>query len=97
MMFYSEGMISLGLIVGSLSFVLNYGHLLNSLLSLEFLSLVIYWWLSVSMTYAGKDFFFSLFYLVMVACEGVLGLSLLISSVYSHGVDYMKSYSSLSC
>nr|YP_009339288.1 NADH dehydrogenase subunit 4L [Eulimnogammarus cyaneus]APL97178.1 NADH dehydrogenase subunit 4L [Eulimnogammarus cyaneus] len=97
MMFYTEGSVGLGLVVGSLSFILNYGHLLSSLLSLEFLSLMIYWWLSVSSVYTGKDFFFALFYLVMVACEGVLGLSLLISSVYSHGVDYMKSYSTLSC
>nr|DAZ91325.1 TPA_asm: ND4L [Echiuropus macronychus] len=97
MMYYMEGSVGLGLVVGGLSFILNYGHLLNSLLSLEFSSLMIYWSLGLSMGYVGKDFFFSLFYLVMVACESVLGLSLLISSVYSHGVDFMKSYSSLSC
>nr|YP_008964136.1 NADH dehydrogenase subunit 4L [Eulimnogammarus verrucosus]AHB14323.1 NADH dehydrogenase subunit 4L [Eulimnogammarus verrucosus] len=96
-MFYIEGMVSLGLLVGGLSFILNYGHLLSSLLSLEFMSLMIYLWLSVSGLWSGNEFLFSLFYLVMVACESVLGLSLLISSVYSHGVDYMKSYNSLSC
>nr|YP_009118048.1 NADH dehydrogenase subunit 4L [Brachyuropus grewingkii]AJF22809.1 NADH dehydrogenase subunit 4L [Brachyuropus grewingkii] len=97
MMFYVEGSIGLGLIVGSLSFVLNYGHLLNSLLSLEFLTLMIYWLLGISSGQTGKDIFFLLFYLVMVVCEGVLGLSVLISSVYSHGLDYMKNYNSLSC
>nr|APL97218.1 NADH dehydrogenase subunit 4L [Acanthogammarus victorii] len=97
MMFYVEGSVMLGLSVGGLSFVLNYSHLLNSLLSLEFLTLMIYWGLSTSTMFIGNDFFFLLFYLAVGACEAVLGLSLLVSSVYSHGLDYLKSYSALLC
>lgn len=97
MIFFTESIIMLGLIAGALRFILNYTHLLNRLLRLEFLSLIVYWSLSVRGDPTIKDFFFPLFYLVMVACEGVLGLSLLISGAYRHGVDYMKRYSALSC
>nr|YP_006234451.1 NADH dehydrogenase subunit 4L [Gammarus duebeni]AER12197.1 NADH dehydrogenase subunit 4L [Gammarus duebeni] len=97
MMHYMSFSVVLGLGLGLFSFVMNYTHLLNSLLSLEFLALMIYWSLSMSVMNIGSDFFFALFFLVMAVCEGVLGLSLLISGAYSHGSDYMKTYSSLSC
>lgn len=38
-----------------------------------------------------------IFYVVMSVCEGVLGLSLLIIGVYSHGSDYIKRYRVLNC
>nr|YP_009339314.1 NADH dehydrogenase subunit 4L [Pallaseopsis kessleri]APL97204.1 NADH dehydrogenase subunit 4L [Pallaseopsis kessleri] len=94
---YMYGSILLGGTTGCVSFVLNYGHLLSSLLSLEFLLLMVYWWLSSSMVYVGKDFIFMLFYLVMWCSSGSLGLCLLISSVRTHGDDYIKSYTSLGC
>nr|DAZ91344.1 TPA_asm: ND4L [Gammarus chevreuxi] len=97
MMFYSETSVLLGVAAGLFSFIFNYSHLLSSLLSLEFLALTVYWCLSLSIFNVGGDFFFVLFYLVMAVCEGVLGLSILISVSYSHGSDYMKMFSSLSC
>nr|YP_009686640.1 NADH dehydrogenase subunit 4L [Gammarus lacustris]QDS78459.1 NADH dehydrogenase subunit 4L [Gammarus lacustris] len=97
MMFQMKIMILAGLASGLFSYILNYSHLLNSLLSLEFLVVIIYWWLSLSVLGSSGNLFFILFYLVMVVCESVLGLSLFIGSAYSHGSDYMKMYSSLTC
>nr|YP_009478336.1 NADH dehydrogenase subunit 4L [Gammarus roeselii]AVP50041.1 NADH dehydrogenase subunit 4L [Gammarus roeselii] len=95
MMNYVMSGILLGFVVGVFSFIFNYGHLLSSLLSLELLGLMVYWLMSLSVMCSKVDFFM-LFYLVMVVCESVLGLSLLINSVYSYGSDYMKTYSMLS-
>nr|BBB16280.1 NADH dehydrogenase subunit 4L [Pagurus minutus] len=67
---------------GLWSFVSYRKHLLNTLLSLEFIMLGI---------------FFLLFFLTLAACEGALGLSLLVSIVRSHGNDYFNSFSTLGC
>nr|DAZ91338.1 TPA_asm: ND4L [Echinogammarus veneris] len=97
MMSLVSSVVMFSLVSGGVSFILNFSHLLNILLSLEFLALSVYWWLSIMVFNMSSDFFFVLFFLVMVVSEGVLGLSLLIMSVYSHGSDKMKSYSSLLC
>nr|DAZ91364.1 TPA_asm: ND4L [Pandorites podoceroides] len=97
MMILWMNVVLFSLMIGLTSFVLNVNHLLNSLLSLEFLSVNVYWWLSGVIFLTEGDFYFILFYLVMVVSEGVLGLSLLIMSAYSHGSEKMKIYSSLMC
>nr|DAZ91300.1 TPA_asm: ND4L [Crypturopus inflatus] len=94
--FYVEASIWLGLAAGLCSFILNNRHFLTSLLSLEYMVVLIYWGASV-VIFKEADFFFSLFYLTVVVCEGALGLSLLISATYSHGSDFMKMYNSLNC
>nr|APL97254.1 NADH dehydrogenase subunit 4L [Linevichella vortex] len=94
---YTSTMMGFSVAAGLFSFIMNYSHFLNSLLSLEFLALSVYWWLSLSLFSIHSDFLLVLFYLCVSVCEGVLGLSLLISSVYSHGSDYMKGYNFLSC
>nr|DAZ91259.1 TPA_asm: ND4L [Gammarus fossarum] len=92
-----EMSIIIGVVSSIFSFILNYSHLLNSLLSLELLVLMVYWLLSLNLFNMGGDSFFMIFYVVMSVCEGVLGLFLLIMGVYSHGSDYMNSYSVLNC
>nr|YP_010997016.1 NADH dehydrogenase subunit 4L [Macrohectopus branickii]WPS63577.1 NADH dehydrogenase subunit 4l [Macrohectopus branickii] len=92
-----EGGIFFGLAVGLFSFIFNQGHFLSSLLSLEYLVLVIYWGMSAVIFSLDGDFFFSLFYLTAAVCEGVLGLSLLISCTQSHGSDLLKMYNNLNC
>lgn len=86
--------ILLGFVVGVFRFIFNYGHLLSRLLSLELLGLIVYWLISLRVMCRKVDFFI-LFYLVIVVCERVLGLSLLINRVYRYGSDYMKTYSML--
>nr|QQQ88928.1 NADH dehydrogenase subunit 4L [Hyalella franciscae] len=79
------------------TFILNYTHLLNSLLSLEMMAVTIYFLTSIVFMHMGVEMFYLLFFLVLVVCEGVLGLSLLISMVYSHGEDYFKLFNTIQC
>nr|YP_009515499.1 NADH dehydrogenase subunit 4L [Parhyale hawaiensis]AAT69315.1 NADH dehydrogenase subunit 4L [Parhyale hawaiensis]AYB71610.1 NADH dehydrogenase subunit 4L [Parhyale hawaiensis] len=79
------------------SFVMNYNHLLNSLLSLEMISLSLYFLMGLGYMVLGMEIYNLLYFLVMLVCEGVLGLSILIMIVYGYGEDYMKSFSVLMC
>nr|QQQ88824.1 NADH dehydrogenase subunit 4L [Hyalella latimana] len=79
------------------SYIFNHSHLLNSLLSLEMMSVTIYFLIGETFIYLGLEMFYLLFFLVMVVCEGVLGLSLLISLVHSHGEDYFKLFNFIQC
>nr|AXI98814.1 NADH dehydrogenase subunit 4L [Pseudoniphargus sp. 6-Morocco B] len=81
---------------GAVSFVFNYSHLLNSLLSLEYISSGVFFLMVIKFSGLSEEIF-SLYFLVMLVCESVLGLSLLITSVYSYSFDYMKSISSVVC
>nr|UAM92185.1 NADH dehydrogenase subunit 4L [Geosesarma faustum] len=72
-------------------------HLLNLLLSLEFMMLGIFWLLSLQISNVGSEIYFILFFLTLVVCEGALGLSLLVLIVRSHGNDYFKSFNVLEC
>uniref|UniRef100_UPI0030DEA2FE NADH dehydrogenase subunit 4L n=1 Tax=Austruca sindensis TaxID=1316774 RepID=UPI0030DEA2FE len=92
-MFVALGMIFCGL----WSFISYHKHLLNSLLSLEFMMLGIFWLLSISMSMVGSEIYVGLFFLTLAVCEGALGLSLLVLIVRSHGNDYFKSFSVLEC
>nr|UBD09524.1 NADH dehydrogenase subunit 4L [Leptodius exaratus] len=82
---------------GLWSFISYHKHLLNSLLSLEFMMLGVFWLLSSQMTGVGSESYFSLFFLTLAACEGALGLSLLVNMVRSHGNDRFSSLSLLEC
>nr|AXI98671.1 NADH dehydrogenase subunit 4L [Pseudoniphargus pedrerae] len=90
--------LSMGLILfsGTASFLLNYSHLLSSLLSLEFIASSMFFLMVIKFSMVSEEIF-SLYFLVMLVCESVLGLSLLITSIYSYSFDYMKSMSSVVC
>uniref|UniRef100_UPI0030E13192 NADH dehydrogenase subunit 4L n=1 Tax=Tubuca alcocki TaxID=2083288 RepID=UPI0030E13192 len=90
--------ISVSMIFCSLwSFISYHKHLLNSLLSLEFMMLGIFWLLSMNMAMVGSEVYLGLFFLTLAVCEGALGLSLLVLIVRSHGNDYFKSFNFLEC
>nr|AXS65837.1 NADH dehydrogenase subunit 4L [Curculionoidea sp. 29 KM-2017] len=76
-------------------FCLNYKHLLILLLSLEFiilsLMLIMFMYLSNFMF----ENYFSMIFLTMSVCESVLGLSILVLLIRSHGNDYMKMFNLL--
>nr|YP_009509561.1 NADH dehydrogenase subunit 4L [Tubuca polita]AUN44978.1 NADH dehydrogenase subunit 4L [Tubuca polita] len=91
--FVSVAMIFCGL----WSFISYHKHLLNSLLSLEFMMLGIFWLLSTSMSMVGSEIYVGLFFLTLAVCEGALGLSLLVLIIRSHGNDYFKSFNVLEC
>nr|YP_010160589.1 NADH dehydrogenase subunit 4L [Lissocarcinus arkati]QRH17778.1 NADH dehydrogenase subunit 4L [Lissocarcinus arkati] len=82
---------------GLWSFISYHKHLLNSLLSLEFMMLGVFWLLSMQTAGVGSEIYFSLFFLTLAACEGALGLSLLVFVVRSHGNDRFMSFNLLEC
>nr|YP_009558810.1 NADH dehydrogenase subunit 4L [Metaplax longipes]QBA83259.1 NADH dehydrogenase subunit 4L [Metaplax longipes]QDR25231.1 NADH dehydrogenase subunit 4L [Metaplax longipes] len=93
MVFFSVIMIFCGL----WSFISYNKHLLNSLLSLEFMMLGTFWLMSMEVSSVGAEIYVSLFFLTLVVCEGALGLSLLVMIVRSHGNDFFKSFNFLEC
>nr|YP_009350256.1 NADH dehydrogenase subunit 4L [Macrotermes malaccensis]AQP26693.1 NADH dehydrogenase subunit 4L [Macrotermes malaccensis] len=72
-------------------------HLLITLLSLEFIVLVLYFSVYYYLCSFNFSLFFVVYFLVFSVCEGSLGLSILVSMVRSHGNDYFQSYSVLQC
>nr|YP_009123035.1 NADH dehydrogenase subunit 4L [Austropotamobius pallipes]AJK90919.1 NADH dehydrogenase subunit 4L [Austropotamobius pallipes] len=77
---------------GMSAFVSNRKHLLNTLLSLEFLMLSNFWVVSLYFSSVGVEIYVVLFFLTLGVCEGALGLSLLVSIVRSHGNDYLAGF-----
>lgn len=46
-------------------------------------------------SFTGEFYFYSLVYLIFTACEGALGLSILVIMSRTHGRDYFISFNSL--
>lgn len=77
---------------GLVVFSLKRKHLLLMLLSLEFIVLSVYLILFIYLRGIGNEFFFRMIFLTFRVCEGVLGLSILVSLIRSHGNDYFQSF-----
>lgn len=84
-------------IIGLWVFVAKRKHLLNTLLRLEYIILSIFWVICVHVTVLGYESYFILFFLTLAACEGALGLALLVSIVRSHGNDCFSKFRVLQC
>nr|CCI73890.1 NADH dehydrogenase subunit 4L [Longipodacrangonyx sp. 1 MDMBR-2012] len=89
--------IAFGLMMNLMKFVFNNKYMLISLLSLEYISLMMYLFLSFNLMFMGVEMYYLLYFLIMMTCEGVLGLSLMITSSFSHSMNFMKWYNSSSC
>nr|QXJ42675.1 NADH dehydrogenase subunit 4L [Lysmata boggessi] len=87
----------LSIFCGLWAFVSARKHLLGALISLEFVMLNMYWFMGMVLSCSGNEVFFVLFFLTFAACEGALGLSLLVCVVRSHGNDNFSSFSFLKC
>nr|YP_010826790.1 NADH dehydrogenase subunit 4L [Porotermes planiceps]UYX57307.1 NADH dehydrogenase subunit 4L [Porotermes planiceps]WHM51962.1 NADH dehydrogenase subunit 4L [Porotermes planiceps] len=72
-------------------------HLLITLLSLEFIVLVLFLVIYFYLCIFNYELFFLVVFLVFSVCEGVLGLSILVSMIRSYGNDYFQSCSMLQC
>nr|WQM87278.1 NADH dehydrogenase subunit 4L [Esakia johorensis] len=70
-------------------------HLLLTLLSLEYLVVVIFFSLFIFLFSYMGEYYFIIFFLTFSVCEGVLGLSVLVSMIRSHGNDNLMNISSL--
>nr|ARH54451.1 NADH dehydrogenase subunit 4L [Lissodema cursor] len=81
--------------MGLLVFSLKRKHLLLMLLSLEFIVLSLYMNMFIYLSFLSSEYFFSMIFLCFSVCEGVLGLSILVSLIRTHGNDYFQSFSIL--
>nr|QWB85725.1 NADH dehydrogenase subunit 4L [Stenodryas sp. N127] len=70
-------------------------HLLLMLLSLEFIVLSLYLNMFFYVSQFVYEYFFLMIFLTFSVCEGVLGLSMLVSMIRVWGNDYILSFSSL--
>lgn len=86
--------VSLG---GLVAFVYLRNHLVATLLSLEFASLSVYLFLFSTLTPAPSELYIALVYLTLAACEGALGLSLLVTIIKHKGNDFLTSPSLTQC
>ena len=83
--------------IGILSFIYSYKHLLNVLLRLEFIVLRLFFILFFYLNLNSYELYFSIFFLTFSVCEGVLGLSVIVSIIRTHGNDYFLNFSILQC
>nr|AND97154.1 NADH dehydrogenase subunit 4L [Theopompa sp. FY-2016a]ASY98323.1 NADH dehydrogenase subunit 4L [Theopompa milligratulata] len=72
-------------------------HLLMTLLSLEFLVLVLFIILYYYVTMIMGELYVTMFFLSFAVCEGALGLSILVSMIRTHGNDFFHSFGLLQC
>lgn len=83
--------------IGLFSFIYSYKHLLRILLSLEFIVLRLFFILFFYLNLNNFELYFSMYFLTFSVCEGVLGLSILVSMIRTHGNDYFLNFSMLQC
>lgn len=89
--------LSLGILILLLAFISKRKHLLVTLLSLEGLILIIFGLIYYNaLNYISLQSFLLVF-LTLAACEGALGLSLLVGIVRSYGGDQFNSFNFLQC
>nr|YP_010467040.1 NADH dehydrogenase subunit 4L [Atkinsoniella zizhongi]UVF28959.1 NADH dehydrogenase subunit 4L [Atkinsoniella zizhongi] len=75
-----------------LSLIFIRKHLLLCLLSLEFMVLsLLFLVLLYCLMFSYYNFYMYVFMMTFYVCEGVLGLSVLVSMIRFHGNDYMNS------
>nr|QIV24701.1 NADH dehydrogenase subunit 4L [Enneaphyllus aeneipennis] len=80
---------------GLLVFSSKRKHLLLMLLSVEFIILSLYLNIFVYLSSSSYDYFFSMIFITMSVCEGVLGISMLVAMIRTLGNDYILSFSFL--
>nr|YP_009648557.1 NADH dehydrogenase subunit 4L [Tetraphleps aterrimus]QCE31844.1 NADH dehydrogenase subunit 4L [Tetraphleps aterrimus] len=81
---------------GLIVFVSLRKHLLLTLLSLEYIVLTLFIFVSINCSNLIYGSYFIIFFLTFTVCEGCLGLSILVSMIRCHGNDNVKSLSLLS-
>nr|UPL65929.1 NADH dehydrogenase subunit 4L [Helopeltis sp.] len=78
---------------GLLVFMSMLKHVFITLMALEYMVLSIYMFMILMMKYMYSDMYMILVFLVFSVCEGVLGLSLLISMIRCYGNDKLNHLS----
>nr|QXJ79767.1 NADH dehydrogenase subunit 4L [Suinzona borowieci]QXJ79780.1 NADH dehydrogenase subunit 4L [Suinzona borowieci] len=80
---------------GLIVFSIKHKHFLLMLLSLEIMVLSLYYIIFLYLSNMSYEYFFSMIFLTMSVCEGVLGLAILILMIRTFGNDYIMTFSSL--
>nr|WNX95661.1 NADH dehydrogenase subunit 4L [Chlaenius rufifemoratus bimaculatus] len=80
---------------GMLAFSSKRKHLLLMLLSLEFIILSLYMLMFYYLSMFNYEYYFSMLFLTFCVCESVLGLSILVSLIRTHGNDFFFSMNML--
>lgn len=88
---------TLAVLAGILSFAKIRNHIISTLIRLEFASLSLYLYLFILLNNYGAEKYVALVYLTLAACEGALGLSILVSIIKIKGNDYIKSTHFIQC
>nr|ATD12212.1 NADH dehydrogenase subunit 4L [Cicadellidae sp. EMHAU-2015-Zz052706] len=76
-----------------LSILLIRKHIFLCLMSLEFIVLSLLLIFYYNLIYLNFGFYLMIIMMVFFVCEGVLGLSILVSLIRCYGNDYMNSFS----
>nr|YP_010729631.1 NADH dehydrogenase subunit 4L [Acasta cyathus]WEF49304.1 NADH dehydrogenase subunit 4L [Acasta cyathus] len=84
-------------LIGTWIYISKRKHLMNMLISLEYIVLSIFLLLILITFSVGLETYLSLIFLVASVCEGSLGVGMMVGMVRSHGSDYINSLSSLKC
>lgn len=82
---------------GLIVFLINRKHLLIILLRLEFIVLRLFIYLFIYLNLFNIEIYFRVFFLTIRVCEGVLGLSILVSIIRTHGNNYFQTLNVLLC
>lgn len=82
-------------LIGTFIFISNRKHLLSILLRLEYLVLRLFFLLFLYLNIIEYEQFFSIIFLTFRVCEGTLGLSILVSTIRTHGNDYFQRFNVL--
>nr|ARH54412.1 NADH dehydrogenase subunit 4L [Hippodamia undecimnotata] len=78
-------------LMGILGFTLNRKHLLTTLLSMEFVILVLFLFMYMCFLSFNYELYFVLIFFTMSVCESAMGLSLMVALIRSYGNDYFNS------
>lgn len=84
-------------VVGFWIYISKRKHLINILISLEYIVLSIFILLIIVTFIIGLEIYAGLIYLIASVCEGSLGVGIIVGIVRSHGSDYVASLNSLKC
>nr|AWV83909.1 NADH dehydrogenase subunit 4L [Tettigades distanti] len=82
---------------GIVSLCLARKHIMLSLLSLEFIILSLFCIFSITVTIMVYESYMMLMFLTFSVCEGVVGLSILVTMIRSHGNDHLSSINLFLC
>nr|AWV83961.1 NADH dehydrogenase subunit 4L [Tettigades lacertosa] len=82
---------------GVVSLCLARKHVMLSLLSLEFIILSLFCVFSIIVVNLISDSYMMLMFLTFSVCEGVVGLSILVMMIRSHGNDHLSSMNLSMC